>query len=240
MQQKPTASCSSIPSTAVSTTYNPEACAPDRHHSRCIRPARGRVLGGCDRRIFPRRTAVDAAFGARRFAEEFRARRGYNFGPLPALWEDYGEVSDRRFDYHTTGPTCVRKRSSSRWHKWHEDAACCAASTSKDPCVRATRSAAWKFTPTTCELTAGFPLRGTDHHGHAKIHSSLAHLYGRPRSWIEAFHSSGGAALEETFDWLVPWLPCGGQPVRPARRLLQHPRRLGWEWAPPSTCWRQL
>jgi hypothetical protein len=26
---------------------------------------------------------------------------------------------------------------------------------------------------------------GSDHHGNGKIHSSLAHVYERPRSWIE-------------------------------------------------------
>ena len=49
-----------------------------------------------------------------------------------------------------------------------------------------------------------FSAPGSDHHGDAKIHSSLAHHYGRPRTWIEAFHSTGwGGTLEETFDWLA-------------------------------------
>ncbi|MFM7678833.1 MAG: hypothetical protein ACKO83_08285, partial [Roseiflexaceae bacterium] len=72
-----------------------------------------------------------------------------------------------------------------------------------------------------------------------KIHSSLAHLYIHPRSWIEAFHSSGwGGTLEETFDWLVPWLRAGLTLYNP--HAVYYSTRGGWwEWAPPSTCWRQ-
>lgn len=80
---------------------------------------------------------------------------------------------------------------------------------------------------------------GSDHHGNGKIHSSLAHLYGRPRAWIEAFHSSGwGGTLEETFDWLVPWLRAGLTLYNP--HAVYYSTKGGWwEWAPPSTCWRQ-
>lgn len=80
---------------------------------------------------------------------------------------------------------------------------------------------------------------GSDHHGNGKIHSSLAHLYEHPRSWIEAFHSSGwGGTLEETFDWLVPWLRAGLTLYNP--HAVYYSTHGGWwEWAPPSTCWRQ-
>jgi hypothetical protein len=80
---------------------------------------------------------------------------------------------------------------------------------------------------------------GSDHHGEAKIHSFLAHLYDRPRVWIESLHSSGwGATLEETFDWLLPWLRAGATLYDP--HAVYYSTWGGWwEWAPPSTCWRQ-
>ena len=31
----------------------------------------------------------------------------------------------------------------------------------------------------------------SDHEGDSKLHSSLAHLYGHDKVWIESFHSSG-------------------------------------------------
>ena len=44
----------------------------------------------------------------------------------------------------------------------------------------------------------------------------MAHLYGHERVWIEAFHSSGwGGTLEDTYDWLLPFLRSRGRcPVR--------------------------
>ncbi|MFC7584809.1 hypothetical protein ACFQYP_14535 [Nonomuraea antimicrobica] len=84
-----------------------------------------------------------------------------------------------------------------------------------------------------------FSAPGSDHHGDARLHSSLAHLYGRPRTWIEAFHSSGwGGTLEETFDWLLPWLRAGATLYNP-HAVYYTTKRGWWEWAPPSTDWRQ-
>ncbi|MFD2350082.1 hypothetical protein ACFSTC_13140 [Nonomuraea ferruginea] len=84
-----------------------------------------------------------------------------------------------------------------------------------------------------------FGAPGSDHHGDARLHASLAHLYGRPRTWIEAFHSSGwGGTVEETLDWLLPWLRAGATLYNP-HAVYYTTRRGWWEWAPPSTDWRQ-
>ena len=79
-----------------------------------------------------------------------------------------------------------------------------------------------------------FSAPGSDHHGDAKIHSSLAHHYDRPRVWIESFHTSGwGGTLEETFDWLLPWLGAGANLYNP--HATYYSTRAGWwEWAPPA------
>ena len=84
-----------------------------------------------------------------------------------------------------------------------------------------------------------FSVPGSDHHGDAKIHSSLAHHYDRPRVWIESFHTSGwGGTLEETFDWLLPWIGAGANLYNP--HATYYSTRAGWwEWAPPATDWRQ-
>lgn len=96
------------------------------------------------------------------------------------------------------------------------------------------------------ELYADYPRThrwysapGSDHHGDARVHSSLAHLYGRPRTWVEAFHSTGwGGTLEETFDWLLPWLRAGATLYNP--HAVYYTTKGGWwEWAPPATDWRQ-
>ncbi len=80
---------------------------------------------------------------------------------------------------------------------------------------------------------------GSDHHGDSKVHSSMAHLYGHERVWIEAFHSSGwGGTLADTYDWLLPFLRSGANLYNPHASYFG--TAGGWfEWAPPSTDWRQ-
>ncbi len=84
-----------------------------------------------------------------------------------------------------------------------------------------------------------YSAAGSDHDGDAKVHSSMAHLYGHDRVWIEAFHSSGwGGTLEDTYDWLLPFLRSGANLYNPHASYFG--TAAGWfEWAPPSTDWRQ-
>lgn len=89
------------------------------------------------------------------------------------------------------------------------------------------------------ETHSGFSAPGSDHLGDPKVHSSLSHLSGGSRTWIEAFHSSGwGGTLEETYDWLAPFLKRGATLYDPHAVYYSTPGGW-WEWAPPSTCWRQ-
>jgi hypothetical protein len=86
---------------------------------------------------------------------------------------------------------------------------------------------------------SGFSAPGSDHLGDPKVHSSLSHLSDGSRTWIEAFHSSGwGGTLEETYDWLAPFLKRGATLYDPHAVYYSTPGGW-WEWAPPSTCWRQ-
>ncbi|WP_224723712.1 glycosyl hydrolase family 2 protein [Paenibacillus vietnamensis] len=80
---------------------------------------------------------------------------------------------------------------------------------------------------------------GADMDGDLKAHSSIVHLNGGSRVWLEAFHSSGwGGTIEETMHWLVPWLQTGVTLFSP--HAVYYSTRGGWwEWAPPDTGWRQ-
>jgi len=84
-----------------------------------------------------------------------------------------------------------------------------------------------------------FSAPGADMDGEAKPHSSMAHLYGGRRVWLEGFHSSGwGGTIEETLHWLLPWLHAGVTLFNP--HAVYYSTRGGWwEWAPPDTGWRQ-
>jgi len=81
---------------------------------------------------------------------------------------------------------------------------------------------------------------GNDHNGETKVHSSLAHLYGRPRVFLEAFHTSGwGGTLEETFQWLLPWLQQGVTLYGP-NATWYGSIKAGWlEDGAPDVSWRQ-
>lgn len=175
------------------------------------------------------------------FAEQFEKRRGYDVVPhLAALWEEYGDQAKRvRRDFHATRAAISEETFFKPLFDWHEERGLICGFDQQDP-VRAgypiesvDRYADYQRT----HRWYGAP--GSDHHGDAKIHSSLAHLYDRPRTWIEAFHSSGwGGTLEETFDWLLPWLRAGANLYDP--HAVYYSTRGGWwEWAPPSTDWRQ-
>jgi hypothetical protein len=80
---------------------------------------------------------------------------------------------------------------------------------------------------------------GSDMDGEIKPHSSMAHLNGHSRVFLEAFHSSGwGGTLEETLHWLIPWFQAGATVYSP--HAVYYSTRGGWwEWAPPDTGWRQ-
>ncbi len=178
---------------------------------------------------------------SREFAQEFRGRRGYDLLPkLAALWEEYGPEAERiRRDYQATRAELAEDAFFKSLHAWHEERGLLCGFDQQGP-ARA------GFPLQTVSLYADyqrthrwFTAPGSDHHGEAKIHSSLAHLYGRPRVWIESFHSSGwGGTIEETFDWLLPWLRAGANLYDP--HAVYYSTRGGWwEWAPPSTDWRQ-
>ncbi|MBI4580729.1 MAG: hypothetical protein HY718_13565 [Planctomycetes bacterium] len=80
---------------------------------------------------------------------------------------------------------------------------------------------------------------GNDHGGDAKPHQSIADLYGRPRVWIEGFHSSGwGQTLEDIMTLLHPWVADGSTLYNP-HAIYYSTHGSFYEWAPPDTGWRQ-
>jgi len=176
-----------------------------------------------------------------RFADEFAKRCGYRLEPvIGALWHDWGPDSARiRVDYQRVRAALAEEAFFEPLHRWHERHGLTVGVDQQSPsrageplgCTRQyadyPRTHRWYSAP------------GSDHWGDAKLHSSLAHHYGRPRTWIEAFHSTGsGGTLEETFDWLQPWLLSGATLYNP-HAVYYSTGQGWWEWAPPSTCWRQ-
>jgi hypothetical protein len=217
-----------------------EACAAllDRVHGEYERRL-GDRLGGVVAGSFQDELPTLPTWSAD-FATEFHKRRGYELAPhLPALWRPADGAGRIRRDYQLTRAELAEEaffRPLADWHARHGLLCGC----DQQDAARAGHPVDG------VRLYADYPRThrwfsapGSDHHGDARLHSSLAHLYGRPRTWIEAFHSSGwGGTLEETFDWLLPWLRAGANLYNP--HAVYYTTKGGWwEWAPPSTDWRQ-
>jgi hypothetical protein len=180
---------------------------------------------------------------SRDFAERFRARCGYDLASsLALLWgegNDAGAVARVRGDYHATRAALAEDAFFQPLHAWHEERGLLCGFDQQHPARAGFPVEGVQLYADYMRTHRWFSAPGSDHHGEAKLHASLAHLYDRPRVWIEAFHSSGwGGTLEEMFDWLLPWLRAGATLYDP--HAVYYSTRGGWwEWAPPATDWRQ-
>ncbi|TDU90366.1 alpha-L-rhamnosidase-like protein [Kribbella voronezhensis] len=175
------------------------------------------------------------------FAEQFVSSYGYDLRDrLGALWGSPSPDADRvRRDYHALRAALAEEAFFKPLYEWHEHYGLMVGCDQQDPARAGRPVEGVQLYADYARTHRWFSAPGSDHHGDARIHSSLAHLYDRPRTWIEAFHSTGwGGTLEETFDWLLPWLRTGATLYNP--HAVYYTTRAGWwEWAPPSTDWRQ-
>jgi hypothetical protein len=175
------------------------------------------------------------------FVDRFLTRYGYDLRDrLGALWDlDVPDGKRVRRDYHALRASLAEEAFFRPLHEWHEKHGLIVGCDQQDPARAGLPVEGVELYADYARTHRWFSAPGSDHHGDARIHSSLAHLYVRPRTWIEAFHSTGwGGTLEETFDWLLPWLRTGATLYNP--HAVYYTTRAGWwEWAPPSTDWRQ-
>ena len=176
------------------------------------------------------------------FADAFLRSRGYDLTEcLDALYDDSAHPDTQRIrrDYHLTRAELAEEAFFRPLAAWHDRHGLLVGCDQQDPARAGHPVAGVELYADYARTHRWFSAPGSDHHGDARIHSSLAHLYGRPRTWIEAFHSTGwGGTLEETFDWLLPWLRAGATLYNP--HAVYYTTKGGWwEWAPPGTDWRQ-
>ncbi|MFG1704280.1 hypothetical protein ACFLIM_13905 [Nonomuraea sp. M3C6] len=206
-----------------------EACAVllDRVHGEFERRVGhwfGRVIAGSFQDELPTMPTWSA-----RFAAQYRARRGAEFSLAEPDWRAYQETRAELAEEAFFRPLA----------EWHERHGLLSGCDQQDPARAGHPVEGVQLYADYARTHRWFSAPGSDHHGDARLHASLAHLYGRPRTWIEAFHSSGwGGTLEETFDWLLPWLRAGATLYNP-HAVYYTTKRGWWEWAPPSTDWRQ-
>jgi hypothetical protein len=175
------------------------------------------------------------------FTEEFRQRKGYDLlDHLPALFETGDSHSAKvRGDYYAVRAALTEEALFKPLGTWHTDRGMLLGADQSNPARAGNPTQATQLYTDYFRTHRWYSAVGSDHEGDSKIHSSMAHLYGHERVWMESFHSSGwGGTLEDTYDWLLPMLRSGANLYNPHATYFG--TAAGWfEWAPPSTDWRQ-
>ena len=185
-------------------------------------------------------------FGSEQLRAAFQSRQGYDLWPLlPALWLDLGPASVKaRMDYSDVvirELECCYFQPIFHWHQQHgilfghDNMGRGAIRSGRAHYGDYFRTMRW-FSAPGCDdpkIAGARAFKGL------KVNSSIAHLYHRPRVWVEAFHSSGWgttpaevvAALNEDFAY--------GATVVNLHGLYYTTHGGWWEWAPPDFHFRQ-
>ena len=169
------------------------------------------------------------------FQQEFQKRKGYDITPyLPALKEYIGaETPKIRLDYAEVLTDLADERYYQPIYDWHAKRGLIYGSdnlgrgTNPLAYVDYFRANSWYTAPGNDAPSKGSSFIQT------KVSSSIAHLYDRPRTWLEAFHSMGWGSSGE---WLTQQIDhhfiAGGNLV--CMHGLYYSTHGGWwEWAPP-------
>jgi hypothetical protein len=175
------------------------------------------------------------------FAEAFERRFGYDLtSRLAHLWEEVdGDSGAIRRDFHALRGSLAEAAFFRPLGEWHERRGLLCGFDQNEGARQGEPIGASRLFGDYLRTHRWLSVPGSDHHGDSKIHSSLAHAYGHERVWFESFHTSGwGGTLEETFDWLVPFIGAGATLYDP-HATYYSTRRGWWDWAPPATDWRQ-
>jgi hypothetical protein len=170
------------------------------------------------------------------FRDEFLKRKGYDILLyLPALIANIGNITPKiRLDYCEVLMDLSEERYYKPIYDWHADRGllygCDNLSRGTNPVayIDYFRATAWFTAPGNDAPSRGSSFLQT------KVSSSVAHLYKRPRTWLEAFHSMGwgssGAWLTKQIDH---HFIAGGNLV--CMHGLYYSTHGGWwEWAPPD------
>ena len=175
-----------------------------------------------------------------RLAEEFRRRKGYDLLPeLPALFFDIGpRTSKVRLDYSDVKVALTEEGYFKPVFDWHQRRGmiygCDHGGRGRDVVEFGDyfRTQRWNQGPG-CDQ----PGLGSDIIKN-KVASSIAHLYERPRVWLEGYYGSGwGTSTEQLTDTTFRNFAMG-QNLLTLHGLYYATHGGWWEWAPPCNHFR--
>jgi hypothetical protein len=170
------------------------------------------------------------------FASIFKEKKGYDIQPyLPALYMDIGAITPKiRLDYSDVMVELVELRYFKPIFEWHWKRGllfgCDNWGRGLEPerygdYFRATR---WFSAPGNDAPRRGYSFIQT------KVSSSVAHLYKRPRVWLEAYHSMGWNARPSQIHFSTNKHYQFGANLMCLHGLYYSTHGGWWEWAPPD------
>jgi hypothetical protein len=174
------------------------------------------------------------------FAEQFRQRKGYDVVPeLPALFKDTGPRTPKiRLDYSDVMVALTEERFFKPFFDWHQQRGmihgCDHGGRGRqvDEFGDYFRTQRWNQGPGADQPRLARDLIK------AKVAASIAHLYDRPRVWLEGFYSSGWGTSSADFVDAVLANYALGFNLFGIHGMYYSTHGGWWEWAPPDNTFR--
>lgn len=183
---------------------------------------------------------VSGRIWSEQFAEEFQKRKGYDITPeLPALFKDIGPRTPKiRLDYGDVMVALSEEGFFKPVFDWHQQRGmtmgCDHGGRGRNVVEFGDyfRTQRWNQGPGADQPGLGKNLIK------AKVGASIAHLYQRPRVWLEGFYSSGwgttpAGVVDATFADFVM-----GYNLLSFHGMYYATHGGWWEWAPPDNTFR--
>ena len=168
-------------------------------------------------------------------AEEFRKRKGYGLSEaLPAMFQEVGPRTFKyRLDFMDVKMQLAQERYFIPIFRWHRSRGkiygCDQGSRGRNPLEFGDYFSAVRWYTAPGHDTPG----GRADLIKGKVSSSIAHLYRRPRVWLEGYHSLGWGATPENLMFATRENYLYGCNLLNLHGLYYTTHGSFWEWAPP-------
>ncbi|MBL7041421.1 MAG: hypothetical protein ISR77_22485 [Pirellulaceae bacterium] len=167
--------------------------------------------------------------------EEFKRRKGYDlFEALPAMFQDVGPKTVKyRLDFMDVKMQLAQERYFIPIFRWHWSRGkiygCDQGSRGRNPMEFGDYFSSVRWYTAPGHDTPG----GRADLIKGKVSSSIAHLYKRPRVWLEGYHSLGWGATPENLMFATRENYLYGCNLLNLHGLYYTTHGSFWEWAPP-------